>query len=91
MPTQILVTIILKILRKDLSSNGRETITTGWENMDKITGGGGGRKELGVVIAPTGVGKSMVLVHLGATALKAGMTVVHYTLRIKRYCYCKPI
>tara|TARA_R100001594_G_scaffold150575_1_gene212456 strand:- start:346 stop:1722 length:1377 start_codon:yes stop_codon:yes gene_type:complete len=63
--------------------SGREAITTGWENLDKITGGGGGRGELGVVVAPTGVGKSMVLVHLGATAFKAGMTVVHYTFELK--------
>lgn len=28
-------------------------------------------------------GKSMVLVHLGATAVKAGLTVVHYTLELK--------
>ena len=73
----------IKDFEKRFEFSGRETITTGWENMDKITGGGGGRKELGVVIAPTGVGKSMVLVHLGATALKAGMTVVHYTLELR--------
>jgi len=73
----------IKDFEKRFEFDGRETITTGWENMDKITGGGGGRKELAVVIAPTGVGKSMVLVHLGATALKAGMTVVHYTLELR--------
>jgi replicative DNA helicase len=67
---------------KRFVANGRDTITTGWEKIDEITGGGGGRSELGVVIAPTGVGKSMVLVHLGATAIKAGMTVVHYTLEL---------
>ena len=38
---------------------------------------------LGVVIAPTGAGKSMVLVHLGAEALKQGKTVVHYTLELQ--------
>jgi KaiC/GvpD/RAD55 family RecA-like ATPase len=63
--------------------SGRETISTGWPSLDEITAGGHGRGELGVVIAPTGVGKSMVLVHLGAAALKAGMTVVHYTLELK--------
>ena len=73
----------IKDFEKRFEFSGRDTITTGWENMDKITGGGCGRKELGVVIAPTGVGKSMVLVHLGATALKAGMTVVHYTLELR--------
>ena len=73
----------IKDFEKRFEFSGRDTITTGWENMDKITGGGCGRKELGVVIAPTGVGKSMVLVHLGATALKAGMTVIHYTLELR--------
>jgi len=49
---------------------------------------------LGVVIAPTGAGKSMVLVHLGSQALKEGKTVVHYTLELqdsviaKRYDSC---
>jgi len=72
----------IKDFEKRFIANGRDTITTGWEKVDEITGGGGGRSELGVVIAPTGVGKSMVLVHLGATAIKAGMTVVHYTLEL---------
>ena len=42
-----------------------------------------GQKELGVVIAPTGAGKSMALVHLGAQALLEGKTVVHYTLELQ--------
>ena len=73
----------MKDFEKRFEVDGRESITTGWEKIDSITKGGGGRAELGVVIAPTGVGKSMVLAHLGATALKAGMTVVHYTLELK--------
>ena len=60
----------------------RNPISTGWSKIDSITQGGLGVGELGVVIAPTGVGKSMVLVHLGAQALKAGKTVVHYTLEL---------
>tara|TARA_R110002020_G_scaffold409912_3_gene619695 strand:+ start:842 stop:2221 length:1380 start_codon:yes stop_codon:yes gene_type:complete len=72
----------IKDFEKRFELSTRDSITTGWEKIDQITGGGGGRKELGVVIAPTGVGKSMVLVHLGATAVKAGMTVVHYTLEL---------
>jgi replicative DNA helicase len=38
---------------------------------------------LGVVIAPTGAGKSMALVHLGVQALQEGKTVVHYTLELQ--------
>ena len=61
----------------------RKPITTGWNDVDKICGGGLGRQELGVVIAPTGAGKSMVLVHLGAQAIVEGKTVIHYTLELQ--------
>ena len=61
----------------------RNPVTTGWELIDDISKGGLGQKELGVVIAPTGAGKSMALVHLGTQALKEGKTVVHYTLELQ--------
>ena len=61
----------------------RAPISTGWDRMDEIVKGGLGKNELGVVIAPTGAGKSMVLVHLAAQALKQGKTVVYYTLELK--------
>tara|TARA_R110002110_G_scaffold94148_1_gene244477 strand:+ start:83 stop:1459 length:1377 start_codon:yes stop_codon:yes gene_type:complete len=61
----------------------RAPVTTGWKELDAITGGGLGKSELGVVIAPTGAGKSMALVHLGAQAIKEGKTVVHYTLELQ--------
>jgi replicative DNA helicase len=61
----------------------RNPVTTGWTDIDGITGGGLGKSELGVVIAPTGAGKSMVLVHLGSQALKEGKTVIHYTLELQ--------
>ena len=60
----------------------RNPVTTGWEKIDAICKGGLVSGELGVVIAPTGAGKSMVLVHLGAQAVKAGLNVVHYTLEL---------
>ena len=61
----------------------RNPVSTGWELIDDISKGGLGQKELGVVIAPTGAGKSMALVHLGTQALKEGKTVVHYTLELQ--------
>jgi len=60
----------------------RSPITTGWKIVDDLCKGGLGVGELGVVISPTGAGKSMVLVHLGASAVKSGKTVVHYTLEL---------
>jgi len=68
---------------KRFELKARNPITTGWELVDNITKGGLGRGELGVVIAPTGAGKSMALVHLGAMALQAGLNVVHYTLELQ--------
>jgi len=61
----------------------RNPVSTGWNDVDKICSGGLGKSELGVVIAPTGAGKSMVLVHLGAQALKEGKAVIHYTLELQ--------
>lgn len=60
----------------------RNAISTGWPCIDNICKGGLGKGELGVVIAATGAGKSMVLVHLGSQAIKQGKTVVHYTLEL---------
>ena len=60
----------------------RLPVTTGWKEIDSICGGGLGKSELGVVIAPTGAGKSFCLVHLGAQGLKEGKVVVHYTLEL---------
>jgi archaellum biogenesis ATPase FlaH len=60
----------------------RNPVLTGWDEIDAITHQGLGKGELGVVIAPTGAGKSMALVHIGAQALKAGKNVVYYTLEL---------
>lgn len=60
----------------------RNPIATGWPKVDSITKKGLGSGELGVVIAPTGAGKSMALVHLGARAVKDGKNVLHYTLEL---------
>lgn len=60
----------------------RNQISTGWDLIDKIMKGGHGEGELGVVIAPTGAGKSMCLVHLATQALLAGKNVVYYTLEL---------
>ena len=58
----------------------RNPVSTGWSRVDDLCKGGLGSSELGVVIAPTGAGKSMVLVCMGAQAVQDGKTVVHYTL-----------
>ena len=62
----------------------RITTPTGLAELDQrdVLDGGLGRGELGVVVAPTGVGKSHWLVNMGAEALKRGKTVVHYTFEL---------
>jgi len=73
----------LKDFEKRFSLKQRFPTSTGWVPLDRITSGGLGKGELGVVIAPTGAGKSMALVHLASQALKAGKTVVYYTLELE--------
>jgi len=62
----------------------RNCVPTGIQELDRkeVLNGGLGAGELGVVIAPTGVGKSHFLVALGAQALREGIDVLHYTLEL---------
>ena len=60
----------------------RHTITTGWDVIDDLMDGGLAPGELGVVMAPAGIGKSWLLINIGAHAVKAGKTVIHYTLEL---------
>lgn len=62
----------------------RNCVPTGIDELDRkdILQGGLGAGELGVVVAPTGVGKSHMLTFLGANALRAGVDVLHYTFEL---------
>lgn len=62
----------------------RHPVATGLEALDQkgILNGGLGRGEIGVITAPTGVGKSHMLVNLGAAAVKKGKNVIHYTFEL---------
>lgn len=62
--------------------NFREAITTGIPELDEITMGGLGKKELGVAVGGTGSGKSMFLSSLGAAALLNNYKVFYYTLEL---------
>ena len=62
--------------------SSRTTVKTPWEVVNDLTDGGLGPGELGVVVAPAGIGKSWVLQAIGAGAIKNGMSVVHYTLEL---------
>lgn len=63
----------------------RSPISTGIQELDKALNGGLSGGELGVVVAPTGVGKSHFLVSCGASALMQGKNVIHYTLELSAH------
>jgi replicative DNA helicase len=62
----------------------RNCVATGIDELDRrdILNGGLGAGEIGVIVAPTGVGKSHMLTFLGANALRAGVDVLHYTFEL---------
>jgi len=65
-----------------LEASARATTQTPWDVINDIMDGGLGEGELGVIVAPAGIGKSWTLQALGAGALKTDKTVVHYTLEL---------
>ena len=69
-------------LETRLEESARETVKTPWDIINDVMDGGLGAGELGVVVAPAGIGKSWTLQALGAHAVAKGKTVVHYTLEL---------
>src|SRR6056300_734956 len=63
----------------------RNTVPTGWDCINELMDGGLGPGELGVAVAPSGVGKTWVLCALGAAAVKQGLNVVHYSLELSEH------
>jgi len=55
---------------------------TPWDVINELLDGGLGKGELGVMVAPAGIGKSWALMNVGADAVKKGKTVLHYTLEL---------
>jgi len=69
-------------LDERLSKSARDTVECGWGEIDEIMDGGLGKGELGVIVAPAGIGKSWALQCIGAHNLRKGRTVVHYSLEL---------
>jgi len=65
-----------------LAESARVTVKTPWDVVNDIMDGGLGAGELGVIVAPAGIGKSWTLQAIGANALKESKTIVHYTLEL---------
>ena len=60
----------------------REVIPTGWASINELMKGGLAKGELGIIVGATGAGKSWLLMHIGAAAVKAGKKVLHVTLEL---------
>jgi len=70
---ELLTEGIDKALRKEF----RETIPTGIGAIDELTGGGLGKGEIGVILAPSGVGKTTALTIIANTAYECEKNVAH--------------
>ena len=63
----------------------RKTVPTKWNPINDLMDGGLGPGELGVVVAPSGVGKTWILTAIGAEAVRRGLSVVHYTMELSEH------
>ena len=69
-------------LEERLSKQTRVTQPTKWDSVNELMDGGLAGGELGVIVAPAGIGKSWTLQAIGADAVKQGKTIIHYTLEL---------
>jgi replicative DNA helicase len=67
-----------------LEESARVTVKTPWDVINDILDGGLGAGELGVIVAPAGIGKSWTLQALGSGVIKNGKIVIHYTLELNQ-------
>jgi len=65
-----------------MNQQARVTMPTAWDSVNDLMDGGLGGGELGVIVAPAGIGKSWTLQAIGAHAVAQGKTVIHYTLEL---------
>jgi replicative DNA helicase len=63
----------------------RSTVPTNWKPINDLMDGGLGPGELGVIVAPSGVGKTWILTALGADAVRRGLSVVHYSMELSEH------
>ena len=63
----------------------RSTVATNWKPINDLMDGGLGPGELGVIVAPSGVGKTWILTALGADAVRNGLSVVHYSMELSEH------
>ena len=72
----------LQDIDKRYEESARITSSTPWDIINELMQGGLGAGELGVIVAPAGIGKSWTLAAMGAYGISKGLNVVHYTLEL---------
>jgi replicative DNA helicase len=68
--------------RYDYYHREEERVAFDLDYFNKITKGGLPRKSLNIILAGTGVGKSLVMCHMAASALAQGQNVLYITLEM---------
>lgn len=74
----------IESLEVRLTKSSRDTIETPWDVVNEIMDGGLGTGELGVIVAPAGIGKTWCLQSIAAGAVRDGLSVIHYTLELNQ-------
>ena len=67
---------VTESLEKALRKEFRQTIPTGVKAIDTLTGGGLGKGEIGLILTPTGVGKTTLLTKIANTAREHNYNVL---------------
>jgi len=69
-------TDVIDNIEDALSEEFRQTIPTGIEAIDAVTGNGLGKGEIGLVLAPSGIGKTTILTKIANSAVNTGNKVL---------------
>ncbi len=67
---------IMDNISRALQKEFRKPIPTGIKGIDELTNGGLGNGEIGIILAPSGVGKSTILSYIANTAYGLGLNVL---------------
>jgi archaellum biogenesis ATPase FlaH len=71
-------------IEERLTKSTRSTISTPWDVINDVMDGGLGKGELGVIVAPAGIGKTWMLQSIASNICKKGLSVIHYTLELNQ-------
>lgn len=69
--------------RLDSADDDPPVISTGWSTVDAIIGGGIGRQELVLFLAPSGGGKSVAMLNLAFNLMSQGLHGVYISLEMR--------